>query len=165
MLKWPVSQEYHYRWWTKDLLWQCSIPHRLRFVKEKLWVWWDYHGIIHFEFLNCSQILNGILYSQQLQCVYENLRKLLTLIIKNHAGKTIGFRLVCSIIFTRSCTKWFSSFSFFTKWSEWQKTCWAWNQLNFTREESTSHLINGKSWFKIMADILLIEINTLFNYS
>ena len=37
--------------------------------------------------------------------------------------------------------------------------------LNFTREKLTSYLIKGsKRWFKIMANILLIKINSLLNY-
>ena len=38
-------------------------------------------------------------------------------------------------------------------------------QRNFAWNESTSYLINGKRWFKIMTYILLIEIKTLLNYS
>ena len=33
------------------------------------------------------------------------------------------------------------------------------NHLNFTQKESKSYMINGKRWFKIMANILLIEIH------
>ena len=89
--------------------------------------------------------------------------------------KNIWFRLTC-YTFTRLCTKWFSSFWFSTKCSEWQdflkifrwkclwKILWAWNQLNFTCEESTIYLINGKRWFKIMVNIPLIKIDSLLNY-
>ena len=83
--------------------------------------------------------------------------------------KIIGFRRLCSTIFTRRCTKWSLSFSFSTKCSEWQneflkirwkclgKSSCAQNQLKFTWEESTNNMINGKKWFKIMANILLID--------
>ena len=43
---------------------------------------------------------------------------------KNHAGKIIAFRLVCSTpstIFNRPCTKWFQSFLFSINCFEWQK--------------------------------------------
>ena len=89
--------------------------------------------------------------------------------------KSIRFRLVCSTsspIFTRRCSKWFNSFSFFTKCSEWKtlfskkirskyswKTSWAQNQMIFTSEES-----DGKMRFKIMANMVLIEINSSLNY-
>ena len=94
---------------------------------------------------------------------------------KNHAGKKIRFRLVCSTlstIFPRLCPKWFQSSSFSTKCFEWQKlffkkikrkclgkTSWARSQLNFTWEESTNYLINGKRWFKTIVNIRLTEIN------
>ena len=51
------------------------------------------------------------------------------------------------------------------QWKRSWQTSWAQNQLNFTWEESTSYLINGKRWFKIMANILLFEIKSLLNYS
>ena len=38
-------------------------------------------------------------------------------------------------------------------------------RLNFTWEESTSYLINGKRWFKIIVNILSIEIYSLLNNS
>ena len=46
-------------------------------LKRKIMVcvWWDHHGIIYFEFLNCNQILNGYLYTQQLQYVHGNQRE------------------------------------------------------------------------------------------
>ena len=76
-------------------------------------------------------------------------------------GKNIGLRLVCSstsTIFTRPFTKWFSSFSFSTKCSEWQ--------TDFLKKiRWKSYLINGKNWFKITVNIQLIEINSLLNYS
>ena len=95
-------------------------------------------------------------------------------------SRNIGFRLVCSILFTlfiRHCTKWYTSLSFLTKCFEGENfsqedrgkrlwiTCGARNQLNFTWEKSSSSLINGKRWFKIMVNIILIEINSLLNYS
>ena len=59
-------------------------------------------------------------------------------------------------------TKWQKTFLKRIRWKCFQKTSWAQNQVNFTWEESTNYLINGKRWFKIMANILLIE---LLNYS
>ena len=49
--------------------------------KKSYAVWLDYHGIIHFEFLNHYQALNADLYSKQLQHVHENLLKCHALII------------------------------------------------------------------------------------
>ena len=46
-----------------------------------------------------------------------------------------------------------------------QKTPWTRNQLNFTREESTSYLINITRWSKMIANILLIEMKSLLNNS
>ena len=43
--------------------------------RKVICVWWDACDIIHFEFLNHNQTLNVDLYSQQVQCVYENLRQ------------------------------------------------------------------------------------------
>ena len=51
------------------------------------------------------------------------------------------------------------------RWKYLWKTSWAWNRVNFTWEESTSNLINGKRWFKIIGNIQLIEINQLLNFS
>ena len=45
------------------------------------------------------------------------------------------------------------------------KSSWAQNQLNVAREELISHLINGNSWSKIMANILFIEIYSQKNYT
>ena len=53
-----------------------SLPQRQNFMEEKLW--WDHHGIIHFEFLNHNQTLNKDLYQQHM---HENhLRKHLALV-------------------------------------------------------------------------------------
>ena len=51
------------------------------------------------------------------------------------------------------------------RWKIFWKTSWARNQLNFTWEELTLFLINGKSWFKILLNIQLIETKLLTNYS
>ena len=79
-------------------------------------------------------------------------------------------------ISTRLCTKWFWYSFFSTKYFEWHiflqkiwwkrlwKTSWVRKLFNFNGEDSTSHLINGKRWFKVMAYILMIEINSLLNY-
>ena len=92
--------------------------------------------------------------------------------------KINGYRLVRSIPSTIFITELelndFHVFLFSTKCYERQKNfsrrsgenfCWAWNQLNFTWKESTSYLMNGKRWFKIMVNMLFIEINLLLNYS
>ena len=39
------------------------------------------------------------------------------------------------------------------------------NQLNLIWEEPSSYLMNSKRWFKIIVNILLIEINSLLNHS
>ena len=51
------------------------------------------------------------------------------------------------------------------KWKRIWNTSWAQNQLNLTREESTSYLMNDKRRFKIIANIQLIEIKYLLNFS
>ena len=43
-------------------------------------IWWDHHDIIPLKFLNHNQTLNADIYSQQLHCVHENLRKHYTFI-------------------------------------------------------------------------------------
>ena len=48
----------------------CCLLHGRKVI---LCVWLDHLGIIHFEFLNRNQAHNACLYSQQLQCVEENL--------------------------------------------------------------------------------------------
>ena len=91
--------------------------------------------------------------------------------------KNIGFRLVfstLSIIFTGTCIKWFPSFFVLYKmlWTtiDFLKKMFVKNLLStklaeFTSEGSTSYLINGKKWFKIIPNILLTEITALLNYS
>ena len=51
--------------------------------KVLLCVSWDHRGIIHFEFLNRNHTLTEDFYSQQWQCVHENLRKCLRHVLVN----------------------------------------------------------------------------------
>ena len=55
---------------------------------------WDHHDIIHFAFLKQNQTFNADLYTQQLQCKYENLqRKHPTFIIRRNVVLTYNARL------------------------------------------------------------------------
>ena len=146
----------------------CSLFQSWSFMEEKLFC--VYCGItavlIQFEFWNHNQTLNADIFSQQPQHVHENfLRNIphssiretlrLSMITQGHIQQesrreNIWFRLVYSTrstIFTRSCIKWFPSFSLSIICSEWQeKVSWAGNQLNFTWEEATNYLMNSKKW-------------------
>ena len=126
-------------------------------------------GSSRYYYLNCIQIVNADLYSQQLQHVHKNLlrkrcalghRRNVVLLLDNNAKphsvritqekKTIGFRLVCSTSFTiltRPCVKWFSSYSFSTKFSEWQsflkKIRWKCLWGNFLGLQATEFYLRG----------------------
>ena len=85
-------------------------------------------------------------------------------------------RSTLSTIFTRPYSKWFFSFSFSTKCSEWEIFSWEDQFKTFMEKFSISihrefyvREINqptcGKRGFKIMAEVPLIEIDLLINYS
>ena len=38
---------------------QPTLKVQLHGKKVMLCIWWDHHGIIHFEFLNCNQTFNA----------------------------------------------------------------------------------------------------------
>ena len=76
--KWPVSQEYHYRWRKTSLLFntkscaldkdesiQPNLKAEFHGRKVMLRVWRDHRDIIHFEFLIRNQTLNTDLQSKQ----------------------------------------------------------------------------------------------------
>ena len=151
-------------------------------VTSRIWthvaVFISYDDNYTTDISNHNQTLNVDKDSQQLQCVHENLRKRPT---ELRLEKNIGFRPVCfypihhihqtlhqviSIFFILYKMTWISkTFLKKIRWKGFWKRSWEQNQQNFTWEESISFLINGKKWFKIMANLLLIEINSLLNYS
>ena len=144
-----------------------------------LCVWWDHHDI-HFKFLNHTRTLNADLYFQR---VHENLVMRRNLVLYDNARPNstritqekildLGWTLLPYSLDLVS-----SNFHFFfcslqnvlldKKYFEKELVKTFAEDLNsklsFTKEESTSYLI--KRWFKIMVNILLIEMNSLLNYS
>ena len=96
---------------------------------------WDQHNIFfYFESFNCNQTLNANLYSQQLQSMHENLRKLPKFINRRnmllhdnarpHSARIMQEKILglgWTVLPDSSCTKWFPSFLFSTKFFEWQR--------------------------------------------
>ena len=78
-----------------------------------------------------------------------------------------GYFYTPSTIFSRSCTKWFLSFSFSTTCPEWQKSSQEDKKKTFLKNfwsKPTEFFLreicmNDKNWFRIMVNILLIKIN------
>ena len=109
--------------WTRMKL--DSLPQRWSFMEDKLCIWWDHRGIIHFELLNCRLMFLIVAMGQQeKRCasLYN---------IKSHSRRNtqvnIRFKLACSlpsIIFSRLCTNWVQSFSFEGKSPKWKKIFW-----------------------------------------
>ena len=114
----------------KDKFPQSTSKTELYGRKLELCVLWNHRDIISFEFLNHNPTL--IVNSQQRQHVHENLLRKrpalvncrnIVFLYENARPNLVRIPLVCSTlstIFTRSCTKWFPSFSFSTKFSEWR---------------------------------------------
>ena len=147
----------------------------------------DYHSIIHFRFLNHNHTLNADLYSQELQHVHENLlTKCHTLVnrrkvvlfydsARQYSVKIIQENILdlCWSVLPHPPYSALNNFHLFSSQQNAlndKKFCQ--NQVkileeNFFSSKSTefylrksiSNLINDKRWFKIMANILLIEIH------
>ena len=123
--------------WTGKNEFSLATPKaELHGRKFMLFALWDHRGIIPFEFLNCNQSLDTNLYyqnpamwSSKKTTDTRQEKKRLFMIIQSHIKqesrrKNIEFRLDCSTrltIFAIPCSKWFSPFSFFTKFSERKK--------------------------------------------
>ena len=150
-----------------------------------LCVWWIHCGIIHFEFLKHDQTLNVDSYFQQSLCVDENPRKRSSFDnVRLHSTRMLqekkldlswfilpkplyspddtlnNFYLLSSLSNALNNKNFLKKIRGKCLWKTWPQ-----NWLNFTREESISYLMNGKRWSKIEANRLLIEINSLLNYS
>ena len=141
--------------------------HRRKFM---LRVRWDHCSITYFEFLNCSSSLSVNLFSKAVKCAWKrtalvNRRNVVLLYdnAKPHSARItekFRFSLVCSTPYTILYQSDFPSQKMVRINRHFLK-----NQPNFNRKELRSKLINGKKWLKIIANMLLIEINSLLNYS
>ena len=193
-----VSQEYNY-WWQKMGLLRQSLMQKavdwqgwISVALPKGGVSWKKNDAVYlvgslwyysFWVFNHYQTLNADLYSQQFQCVHENLlTKCPTLINRQDIMQEKILDLGWSVLPHPPYSPDLASSDFNLFHSLWNalndkkfsqenhvktfgKTFWAQNQLNLTWEESTSYLIDGKKWRKMLGNILLIEINSLFNDS
>ena len=153
--------------------------------KVMLLLWRDHRYVVHFKFLNPNKTINAYIYSQQLQQGHENLRKRSAFINRKNiplldnassrssriTRENIGFKSVCSTsstIFLRSSIKYF--FVFFqmlwiTRVSQENQARMSEENFERSKKESSSQLMNSKRWFEIIANLQIIEMNTLFNYS
>ena len=139
--KCSVTQEYHYRWWKMGLFWQSPMQKLadwqglISIANSKSGASWnksyDEITVVLFILIFWTTIRRTMqIYSlHSCNVCMKNLRKWPALLSRrnivlllDYAGKTIRFKLVHStpsIIFSRTCTKWFLSCLFFSK-CEWQ---------------------------------------------
>ena len=143
-------------------------------------------SLIHFELLNHNHILNTNFCSQQLKNVHENLRKYpalvnrRNLVLVHNNAMTHSARitlekilyLAWSILPHPPYLPYFlqnpsndKRFSLKIGWKYLWKPYCTQDPLKFSCVEPIIYLMNGKRWFKIIVNILLVEIKFIIKLS